>query len=475
MDEAERGPAAGGRAMTGIPYDFYLPEDPRYTVVDSALDSIRYLLKISRRDDAGRLFCPSVDGDVHGEAIRYRGRLMEGTGYCADSIFGARMLVRAGRVLGSPELERHGFSYLDHALDAGFFDDDAVPVFLYRDIENGALLHNLEARPEYVELGHVARVGAQLLALSRLDPDPARAARCRAIAARTAEWALSVERCANGWLPRRVAPDGSVYTLAPDAFGPTDLPTISRPDPIADRSGAGVLVLELAANALGEGIIDARPQLRRDADAFVAAGGHFGSTNTDTEDLAENVSYALAFQALLAVADVLDDPELERFAYAACLSPLAGFELRQDVNGVATKGLLYMEDSWNAACTWEMAEAAQAYLLAYSRSPRLTYLTKGLTILRGMAKHHYGDWGFLTEAVDWDGHSTSSRHFAGERYGAIATTHPFLNNLHVLQPTVFLLEEIAVRAEVDGRSAFFDNEGNRLCELPVPPLAWGDV
>jgi hypothetical protein len=454
------------------PYAFYLPEDAEYTIVDSALDSVRFLRRISRSDDDGLLFCPSVDAVASGEVVRYRGRLMEGTGYCADTVFGSRMLIRAGRALQRPELESMGFSYLDHVLAQGFFDDPVVPVLLYRDIESHEYLHNLEARPEYVELGHLCRVAYQLLEISALDQDAVRVQRCRDVARRTALWLMASERCANGWYPRRATPSGAIYPFAPDAFGPVDLSSVEAPDPIHDRSGAGVLALQLLVAVTVGGLVDATEEVRRDTDAFVRAGGHFGSTNTDTEDLRENVSFALAFQALLSVADLLSDDAVKTFAYDSCLPPLRDFELTRDLNGVATKGLLLMEDSWNAACTWEVAEAAQAYLMAFGDSGQREHLLKGLTMLRGLAKHHHGEWGFLTEAVDWDGHSTAARHFPGERYGDIATTHPFLNNLHLLQPTVTFLEGFAIEADAGTGPGLYDPEGNRLCDFPVPAAEW---
>lgn len=472
MDEAQRGRARRRVGRVSAPYAFFLPEDPSYTVVQSALDSVRFLRHVSERDDAGSLVCRSVDANADGELVRYRGRLMEGTGYCGDSVFGARMLVRAGRVLQRPELESMGWSYLDHVLARGFFDDPVVPVLLYRDTETGRYLHNLEARDTYVEFGHVARVAFHLLELAALDPDTDRATTSRAVATKTAAWVMGAERCANGWYPRRATPEGRVYPFAPDAFGPTDLSSMELDDPFSDRSGAGVLALELLAAITRDGLIDATKALQRDTASFVDAGGLFGSTNTDTEDPEENVSYALAFQALISVADVLGDPSIRDFAYERCLEPLRRFELVRDLNGVATKGLLFMENSWNAACTWEMAEAAQAYLVAYGERRRREHLFKALTILRGIAKHHHGTHGFLTEAVDWDGHSTTTRHFEGERYGDIATTHPFLNNLHVLQPTVTLLERFATPLTEERDSALYDLEGNRLCDLPLPVEEW---
>jgi hypothetical protein len=454
------------------PYAFYLPEEPGYTIVSSALDTVRFLFRVSDRDERDALVCRSIDATSDGELARYRGRLMEGVGYCADSVFGAHMLVRLGRVVGRPEFEEAGLSYLDHVLAAGFFDDPDVPVKLYRDTETGALLDNLEGRAGYLELGHIARVGTHLLRISALDRDGGRAARCREIAGRTARWTQGTERCENGWFARRCTPEGGVFPYAANAFGPVDLDELGRPDPISDRSGSGMFALELLTEATAQGLVDAGDAVRSGADAFVRAGGLFGSTNTDTEDPQENLSYAIAFQALVAAAELLGDPELRTFADERCLAPLERFELRRDLNGVATKGLLYMEDSWNAACTWEMAQAAQAYLVAGIGSGHRPHVVKALTMLRGMALHHHGEHGFLTEAVDWDGHSTAARHFPGERYGDIATTHPFLNNLHVLEPTVCYLEHDALRVDDGDGPAFYDFEGNRLCSDPIEAEGW---
>jgi hypothetical protein len=131
-----------------------------------------------------------------------------------------------------------------------------------------------------------------------------------------------------------------------------------------------------------------------------------------------------------------------------------------------------MEDSWNAACTWEMAVAAEAYLVAYGDTRHRAHALKALTILRGLAMHHHGEHGFLTEAVDWDGHSTAERHFPGERYGDIVTTHAFLNNLQLLEPTATYLERHARRVKGEDGDALYDLEGNRLCAVPLPAESW---
>ena len=458
--------------LAGAPYAFYLPEDPAYTIVDSALDSIRFVRAVSEPDPDGKLYCRSVDASPDG-LVRYRGRFMEGVGYCADSVFGAHYLVRFGRATSRAELEAMGWSFLDHALSGGFFDHQEVPVRLYRDTETGRHLDNLEGRDEYLEHGHIARVGHQLLLVAELDPDARRARRSFEAASRVAAWIDASQRCSNGWFPRRSRPDGTVFSDAVDALGPTDLAAMRYPDPLGDCSGGGSMALHFLAAATRAGICDAADSVREAARAFADAGGHFGSVNTDTEDRAENVSFALGFQAMLAAADLLDDAAFADFAFESCLAGLERFELARDLNGCATKGLLYMEDSWNAACTWEVAVCAAAYLDAHSRRPRREYVLKALTMLRGLAKHHHGDLGFLTEAVDWDGHSVKTRHFGGESRGDIATTHPFLNNLYLLEPTVLFLETGAISQDHHELGpGLYDLEGNRLCDLPVPCRAW---
>jgi hypothetical protein len=54
----------------------------------------------------------------------------------------------------------------------------------------------------------------------------------------------------------------------------------------------------------------------------------------------ENVSHAIAFQALIQTADVLDDEGLRTFAYEACLEPLGRFELADDHVALVTSANL---------------------------------------------------------------------------------------------------------------------------------------
>jgi len=453
------------------PYAFYLPEDPDNTVLDSAIASVRFAAKVCDDPGDGSLRCQSMDAIPDGTLVAFRDRMIDGVGYCTDSVFAANQLIRFGRLLDSPGMIRFGERLAMHAFNAGFFDDPTLPVRLYLVIGSNRFLDNLEGHETYIEPGHMARVGHQLLMLSDVV-DAAMAERARTAGLRIATWAVGLERCANGWFPRRSTPEGRVFPNAADAFGPVGLGGPLAFDPIHDRSGSGVLILQLLVEAHARGLHDFSGPIAETIKAFIDAGGHFGSTNSDTEDLEENVTYAMAFQALHAAGKLMQRSDWVEFAYDHCLAPLARFELVEDLNGLATKGLLYMEDSWNSACTWEIAEAAEAYLVAYGDRGSRTDLLKALTMLRGLAKHHHGPHGFLTEAVDWDGHSVVTRHMDGKRYSDIVTTHPFLNNLHVVEPTVTFLERFAVRSAADGSEAYYDPEGNRLGPARLEEADW---
>ena len=97
---------------------------------------------------------------------------------------------------------------------------------------------------------------------------------------------------------------------------------------------------------------------------FVGAGGIFGSINHDTYDEHENVAYSVAFRTLRKAARLLSDEKVRAFAYDKCLAGLDQFKMTDDRNGVAPKGLLYMEKSWDTAYLWENAEAALAFFEA---------------------------------------------------------------------------------------------------------------
>jgi hypothetical protein len=129
-----------------------------------------------------------------------------------------------------------------------------------------------------------------------------------------------------------------------------------------------------------------------------------------------------------------------------------------------------MERSWDTAYLWENAEAALAYFEAASdlRAIRpddaVRHEQDGLVILRAIAKHHYGQYGFLTEGVDWNNHVGQQHHIGQSEFGAIQYTEPFLNNQHIVEPTLFYLEQLAERQVEGDVLRWVDCEGNVLLQ-----------
>jgi hypothetical protein len=296
--------------------------------------------------------------------------------------------------------------------------------------------------------------------------DDARAADMRAVAAKTAEWIAARAPIAdNGWYARRCTRDGTPYRERAEGGD----------DPIFATSADGLFSVLLMTELTMREIADWRAQVREKVDVFVAAGGIFGSINHDTYDQQENVAYSVAFRTLLRAARVLDDPAVRRFAYEVCLAGLERFNMCEDRNGVATQGLLYMEDSWDTSYLWEDAEAALAYFEA-AEDMRVVerdldavtrYALDGLTILRAAARHHHGPLGFLTEGVDWNNHVSAKHHFGGDEFGDIRYTEPFLNNQHIAEPTLFYLEHLAAKATdpATGMTLYRDHEGNAIARV----------
>ncbi len=186
-------------------------------------------------------------------------------------------------------------------------------------------------------------------------------------------------------------------------------------------------------------LADYTDEIKKRIKVFMDAGGIFGSINHDTYDHHEKVAYSVAFRVLRQADKLLDDEEIRAFAYDKCLAGLDQFKMTDDRNGVQTKGLLWMEKSWDTSYLWENAEAALAYLEAYLDTNNTLYLRDALTILRAIAKHHHGDKGFLTEGVDWNNHVGKQHHFDGAEFGDIKYTEPLLNNLHLVEPTLLAI------------------------------------
>ena len=446
---------------------FYLAANPRYTIVDSVRDSLRFTLdKTLRRDEHGHLVGISSFVNPNGEVMGWHdfGNL-EGPGWAANAVGGAWEIDNWGRFLDQPDWRTNALAILDHVLAGGFLDEETGFIRGYRETTTGKLCLNYKHQSDWFCPGSMAKVAYQLLLFADDFPRrDARRERLQRMAVRTASWIRDhVESVPNGWYPRRTTPDGKVYRKSPEGGD----------DPFWQTSADSLFILQLQAGLTTRKLVDYRTTLRDKTAVFVRAGGIFGSINHDTYDPQENVAYSVAFRTLLPIARLLKDESLRAFAYDRCLAGLDQFKMPDDRNGVATRGLLFMEKSWDTAYLWENAEAALAYFEAAADTRRADpararqFELNGLTILRAIAKHHYGPYGFLTEGVDWNNHVGQQHHIGQAKYGAIQYTEPFLNNQHIAEPTLFYLERLATKRTRDGRRQWLDCEGNLLLELPA--------
>lgn len=441
--------------------DFYLGADPKYTIYDSACDSARFTLeKTLRRDTNGHYVSLSSFVNPQAEVMGWHdfGNL-EGPGWAANAVGGAWELYALGEFAGNPEWRKKAVGILDHVLEGGFIDEATGFITGYRETTTGRFCLNYKHNSDWLCPGSMAKIGFQLLQFAReLDPDP-RASRMRLAARKCAQWVdKNIEPVPNGWFPRRTDPAGKLFRKSPEGGNDTYWQT----------SADGLFIVQLQAALTQSGLADYREQLRSRTKVFIQAGGIFGSINHDTYDPHESVAYSVAFRTLLLVSRVLADDSIRQFAFDKCLEGLNQFKMCEDRNGVATRGLLYMEKSWDTAYLWENAEAALALFegaqeLKKSDRARSRQLElDGLTILRAIAKHHYGPFGFLTEGVDWNDHVGQKHHINQAKYGAIQYTEPFLNNQHIIEPTLFYLKHLARTQRKGGATEWRDLEGNLL-------------
>lgn len=384
---------------------------------------------------------------------------LEGPGWAANAVGGAWEIYIAGRFFGRSDWQRSALDILDHVLDCGFIDERTGFIRGYRETTTSKFCLNYKHNSDWFCPGSMAKVAYQLVRFADDLGDDQRAARKRRLAVRCADWIhQEVEAVPNGWFPRRTLSDGKVWRKSPEGGH----------DPFWQTSADGLFILQLQAALTERGLADYTKPLRQKAGVFIRAGGFFGSINHDTYDPRENVAYSVAFRTLLAASRVLKDESLRAFAYDRCLAGLEAFKMREDRNGVATQGLLYMEDSWDTSYLWENAEAALAYFEAAAdpragdTARRREYQLNGLTILRAAAKHHHGPHGFLTEGVDWNNHVGQQHHIGQAKFGDIQYTEPFLNNQHIAEPTLFYLEHLARKTTGGDRSEWRDVEGNVL-------------
>ena len=147
----------------------------------------------------------------------------------------------------------------------------------------------------------------------------------------------------------------------------------------------------------------------------------FGSINHDTFDPQEDVAYSVAFRTLLGVSQVLKDDAIRTFAYEKCLAGLDPFKMCHDRNGVATRGLLYMEKSWippicgrTPRRRWPISRPPSIPANATWPKAASANWTVSIILFPAIAKHHDGSHGFLTDGVDRSNHVGQKHHVGGK-------------------------------------------------------------
>jgi hypothetical protein len=409
---------------------FYLPENPEYTILDSARDSVRFAEGTLVPFD-GKLACKSSFVDQAGEIMHWHdfGNL-EGPGWAANAVGGSYELYCFAKYAQDESLAGKALLLLDHVLEDGFIDYETGFITGYRDTAKNEFCLNYQHKSNWFCPGSMAKIAYQLLILSDLLEGERKNKMLRA-AVKCAAWIdANIKATSNGWYPRRCKPSGEHYPQ--NAYGDGDI--------LFEKSADGLFIIQLFTGLTQRDLADYKEKIKEKIGTFIKAGGIFGSINHDTYDEYENVAYSVAFRVLRETAKLLGDEAIRNFAYDKCLAGLDRFKMVEDRNGVQTKGLLYMEKSWDTAYLWENAEAALAYFEAYIDTNNETYLADGLTILRAIAKHHHGRHGFLTEGVDWNNHVGKQHHFDEAEFGDIKYTEPLLNNLHIVEPTLLVIK-----------------------------------
>jgi len=445
--------------------EFYVPENLKYTIVRSALDSANFTLNRCLVEvGPGKLAAKSTFVDQNGEIMSWHDfGPLEGPGWAANAVGGAYEIFIFSEVLRrEAEWKPKALAILDHVLEDGFIDERTGSIQPYRHTGRNEHVLNFKANRDWFCPGSMAKIGFQLLLFAdRLGKDDRRVPRMRAAAEKCARWLLeSLKPVENGWYPRRATPAGEVYRKRAEGGD----------DPFWQTSADGLFIIQLLTALTERGLGNHKHEIAAKCAAFRKAGGIFGSINHDTYDAHENVAYAVAFRTLRAAAKLLGDESLKAFAYEKCLGGLDRFKMTDDRNGVATKGLLWMEESWDTAYLWECAEAALAYFEAAvecrrDRDRKFRFERDGLTILRAIAKHHHGEHGFLTEGVDWNNHVSAKHHFDGKEFGDIQYTEPFLNHQHIIEPTVYYLRELAIDDPGKRVARYRDLEGNIILRV----------
>src|SRR5690242_20485614 len=135
--------------------DVYIPENPQYTICDSALDSLRFTAdKTLRSDEHGHLVSISSFVDSSAEIMGWHefGNL-EGPGWASNAVGGAYELYTMGALVNRPDWQSKALGILDHVLNDGFVDSKTGFIRGYRETTTGKFCLNYKKNNDWFAPG----------------------------------------------------------------------------------------------------------------------------------------------------------------------------------------------------------------------------------------------------------------------------------------------------------------------------------
>ena len=143
-----------------------LPEDPKYTVLHSITDSVRFVRSVCMTEYNGHASATSTFVDENGEPqLWHEFGPLEGPGWAANAVGGAQELYAFGTFAHDQDLVNLSLSLLEHVLEDGFIDWNTGFIYSYRHTGTDTLVANYQANNDWFCPGSMARIAHQLLEL----------------------------------------------------------------------------------------------------------------------------------------------------------------------------------------------------------------------------------------------------------------------------------------------------------------------
>ena len=391
---------------------FYLPENPDYSLLDCVRNSVRFAHYCLTAEDCGRWRSRGSLVDSGGIPIFAKplGQ-MEGPGWVGNSLGGAILLYRWGCFDHCFVLKHVALGLIDHVLDSGFITDEGA-IRCYRTILDRRFALNGVGNSDWFCPGEVARVAGQMLdVVEMLPPSDIRVERLRDRAQQCAKWLLTCVPLVDNWSPVRCAIDGS--------------PLHDLSFPAADGLYLAWLFMHMTALGMTEYDAPAYAMLRR----FINDGGFYSGLHPDgdLDDMAGG--RAVAYRLFRRAGEIYKDESFTAFARDNALAGLDALQVTSDEEGSACKGLVRTSPQSKSACISGCAQSSRAYYEAWEADGKEADLCCSITLLRAIARQQQSSTGFLPACVRWD--STPSCSF----------TSPLQHNLVHLDPAMKYLEK----------------------------------